>query len=500
MKEEKVFCNRVRDARKERSLSQEQLARMTNVSRQTICSIENGQFHPSAKLALTICEVLNQPFETLFFFEDSVAPKKEKNMPENMKNVPFETDEEAVKCFLVGVDSGEYDAEYSMGELALLCETAGLDVKGQTIQKKDHPDGATCVGIGKLEEIRQFASANGITLLVFDLELTAVQMRNIENETGCAVLDRTMIILDIFASRARSAEGKLQVELAQQQYRLPRLSGIGTDLSRLGGGIGTRGPGETKLETDRRAIRQRISFLKGKLAEMSEKREVTRRKREKNQIPVVALAGYTNAGKSTLLNKLTDANVMSANMLFATLDPTARSLELPGGQSAILVDTVGFISRLPHHLVDAFRSTLEEVISGDVVLLVADSSDPAAAQQMEVSRNLLAELGCDAGRILTVMNQIDKLPKEDRPVLTEQMIPVSARTGEGLDTLLERIAEKLKAGFIRITVLLPYDKAGLLSKVREKGAVYSEDYQEEGLLADILVEERYQSLLLSYRQ
>lgn len=410
-----------------------------------------------------------------------------------------DTVQAAPRCFLVGLDTGEYDAEYSLDELRRLCETAGLEVCGTAVQKREHPEAASCVGVGKLKEIRAYAEAEQIGVLVFDLELTAVQMRNIEETTGCGVLDRTMVILDIFAERARSAEGKLQVELAQQQYRLPRLAGIGTELSRLGGGIGTRGPGESKLETDRRAIRRRISFLKEKLAESAEKRDVTRKLRRKNQIPVVALAGYTNAGKSTLLNRLTDADVMSADMLFATLDPTARNLELPGGQSAVLVDTVGFISRLPHHLVDAFRSTLEEVISGDVILLVSDASDPAAERQTEVSMNLLADLGCDPDRVLTVMNQIDKLPPSLRPAENGSKIPVSAKTGEGLDRLLERIAEKLKSGFTRMQVCLPYDQTGLMAKVREKGAVYSETYGDDGLRADVLVEDRYRRLFEPYR-
>ncbi len=416
----------------------------------------------------------------------------------------FDTEEKRIRCLLVSVDTGEFDAKAGLEELAELCETAHLEVVASALQAREKPDTATCVGQGKLEEIDQIAKANEVDLLVFDRELTAVQLRNIEAQTGLAVLDRTMLILDIFAMRAKTAEGKLQVELAQQKYRLPRLMGMGTALSRLGGGqggagVGTRGPGETKLETDRRTIRRRVWLLEEQLKELTRKREVARQSRKKNQTPVISIAGYTNAGKSTLLNYLTGAGILSADMLFATLDPTARGLTLPNGMNTVLVDTVGFITRLPHQLIQAFHSTLEEVSQGDLILLVVDASDEDWEQKADVSRELLTQLGCEADRIITVFNKIDRLETSALPHTDgETAIGISALTGQGVDELLHLLAKRLENGFARMRLLIPYDKAGLLAKVRENGKVYDEAYQADGILADCLVEAKLQKLLLTF--
>ena len=283
-----------------------------------------------------------------------------------------DTDIKKTTALLAGVDLGEPDTEESLDELRELARTAGAEVAGVICQKRPAIDPATCVGSGFLNDMADFCRDNGVDLIIFDRELSPVQMRNIEKATDVRTIDRTMLILDIFAGRARSSEGKLQVELAQLRYMLPRLTGKGIEMSRLGGGIGTRGPGETKLETDRRHIHRRIDTLKEKLGEVARQRSRQRERRKRDGVISVAIVGYTNAGKSTLLNALTDAGVLSEDMLFATLDPTARALELPSGSSVMLVDTVGFIRRLPHHLIEAFKSTLEEAVQADVILNVCD--------------------------------------------------------------------------------------------------------------------------------
>ena len=291
------------------------------------------------------------------------------------------TEKKIEKAVLVSADIGEYDCEASMDELSELARTAGAEEAARVVQKRDAYESATVIGEGKLEEVKELCANLGAKLLIFDCELTASQIRNIEEETDVRVIDRTMLILDIFAGRAVSREGKLQVELAQLKYRLPRLMGIGASLSRLGGGIGTRGPGETQLETDRRHIRRRIDKLSQELKELEERRGYSRSRRRKDNVQVGAIVGYTNAGKSTLLNLLTNAGVLAENKLFATLDPTSRAIELPDGRSLLLVDTVGLIRRLPHNLVEAFKSTLEEAACADIILHVCDVSDPEAAEK-----------------------------------------------------------------------------------------------------------------------
>ena len=397
--------------------------------------------------------------------------------------------QEQQRAILVGVDTGEYDAAVSLDELGELATTAGAEILGKVSQKRPAVDKATCVGSGMLAEIGEMAENLDANLLIFDHELTASQMRNIENVTGISVVDRTTLILDIFAQRARSREGKLQVELAQQKYRLPRLMGQGTVLSRLGGGIGTRGPGETKLESDRRHIRRRIEALEEQLRELEKQRGIRRARRKKDGVVTVAIVGYTNVGKSTLLNKLTDAGVLAEDKLFATLDPTARALELPDGRSVMLVDTVGLVRRLPHQLVEAFKSTLEEAAQADLLLHVCDISSDEAEDQIAVTRQLLDELGCAGTPVVTALNKCDKIT--ERPVpMTEDMVLISAVTGYGLEKLLQVIAKKLTPTQRRMRLLLPYDKAALAAEVRAEGKVFSEEYTADGLLLDALVDNK----------
>lgn len=390
--------------------------------------------------------------------------------------------QEAEQAILVGIDTAEYDCESSLRELTELAHTAGAEVLGYLTQKRDSPDKATCIGSGRLEELAQTASAQEADLIIFDCELTATQHRNLEDALPCRVIDRTMLILDIFAGRARSAEGRLQVELAQLQYLLPRLAGQGTALSRLGGGIGTRGPGETKLESDRRHIRRRIQALRRQLQEVEQQRALRRERRRKDDLPTVAVVGYTNAGKSTLMNRLTDAGVLAENKLFATLDTTARALKLPDGRTVLLVDTVGLVRRLPHHLVDAFRSTLEEAALADVIVNLCDASNPEADEHLAVTRDLLTQLGCMDRPILTVFNKCDKAEAlTDVDWGNNDSLRISAISGEGIDQLLERIAAALPPDRRRVTLLLPFSQGALAGRCRREGAVESEEYVENGL-------------------
>lgn len=400
------------------------------------------------------------------------------------------------KTILVSVDTGEYDCDSSISELSELAKTAGAEEAARVIQKRDAYDSAAVVGEGKLAELSELCKTLEATLIIFDCELTAAQIRNIEDKTNVRTIDRTMLILDIFASRARSSEGKLQVELAQLKYRLPRLMGIGTSLSRLGGGIGTRGPGETQLETDRRHIRRRIDKLSAELKELEQRRGYSRTRRKKDNVQVGAIVGYTNAGKSTLLNLLTGANVLAEDKLFATLDPTSRAVELPDGRSLLLVDTVGLIRRLPHHLVEAFKSTLEEAACADIILHVCDVSDPEAAQKAETTLKTLAELGAAEIPVVTVLNKCDKI-SENIPT-DSSTVKISALHNQGIDELLRVIAANLPQSSRRMSLLLPYDKAGLLSQIRENGKVFSEEYTENGIKADALVDVMYISKAEKY--
>jgi len=390
------------------------------------------------------------------------------------------------KAILVSADTGAYDCEASMDELSELARTAGAEELARVIQKRDAYESATVIGEGKLEEVKELCTNLGAELLIFDIELTSSQIRNIEEITDVRVIDRTMLILDIFAGRAVSREGKLQVELAQLRYRLPRLMGVGASLSRLGGGIGTRGPGETQLETDRRHIRRRIDKLSAELKELEERRGYTRSRRKKDSVQVGAIVGYTNAGKSTLLNHLTGAGVLAEDKLFATLDPTSRAIELPDGRSLLLVDTVGLIRRLPHHLVEAFKSTLDEAACADIIIHVCDASDPEAAEKADVTLKTLADLGAAEIPVVTVLNKCDKL--EENIPENDTTVKISALKAQGIDRLLDTIAKNLPETSKRMKLLLPYAKGGLTAVIRENGKIFSEEYTENGILVDALVD------------
>lgn len=398
----------------------------------------------------------------------------------NIKN------ENITKAILAAADCGEYDCESSMNELEELAKTAGAAVAAVVVQKRPAPEPATVLGEGKIEELKALAEQLEADLIIFDCELTASQIRNIEKVVNVRVIDRTMLILDIFAGRAVSNEGKLQVELAQLKYRLPRLAGIGASMSRLGGGIGTRGPGETKLETDRRHIRSRINKLEENLKELEKRRGFSRSRRKKDNVLTAAIVGYTNAGKSTLLNNLTGANVLAEDKLFATLDLTSRGIELPDGRTVLVIDTVGLIRRLPHNLVEAFKSTLEEAASADIILHVCDISDSEAAEKAETTSVLLNELGCGEIPVINVLNKCDLL-KNDIPE-SKDTVKICAKTGEGFDRLLEAVSENLPESTKRIRLLLPYDKGGVAAKIREKGKVFSEEFTENGIEIDALAD------------
>lgn len=396
----------------------------------------------------------------------------------------FENTESITKAVLAAVFLGEKGEEESLEELRELAKTAGAEVIGVFTQNRPSKDTATCIGSGRLEEIREFCIQNEADLIIFDCELTPRQVANIEKETDIRTIDRTMLILDIFAMRARTSEGKLQVELAQLRYMLPRLTGKGIELSRLGGGIGTRGPGETKLETDKRHIRRRIEALSEKLEQVEKHRELLRSRRKKDEIVTAAIVGYTNAGKSTLLNTLTQAGVLAEDMLFATLDATARALELPSGASVMLVDTVGFIRNLPHHLIKAFRSTLAEAAQADIIINVCDASSPVCLEQLEVTTDLLTELGAGNTPTITVLNKCDK------NIIQAGLkgVRISAKTGEGLPALLDAIDDAMPVKRLRLNILLPFDKLGEAAPIRERGTIYEEEYTPDGLRLDFSAE------------
>ena len=410
----------------------------------------------------------------------------------------FENKIEQERAVLVSVDTGEFDVDSSLLELSELARTAGAEVICEMTQKRESPEAGTYLGRGKLEELAEYCENEKPDLVIVDGELTPAQQKNIERITDTRVIDRTTLILDIFAARALSGEGKLQVELAQLKYALPRLGGKGASMSRLGGGIGTRGPGETKLETDRRHIRRRISALSDDLKELEERRARHRERRKKDGVITVALVGYTNAGKSTLMNTLTDAGVLAENKLFATLDPTARALTLPDGSSVLLIDTVGFIRRLPHKLVEAFKSTLDEAVSANVILNICDASNEECAEHYKVTMDLLEELGCGDKPIITVLNKCDLV--NDISIPMTNSVRVSAKTGEGLTELLEKVKEALPPTRKRVKILLPFSMGGVGAELRKTGVVHSEEYTADGLLLDITAEiftlEKYEEYIL----
>ena len=402
---------------------------------------------------------------------------------------------------LAAVDTGEYSVDVSLEELTELANAADVEVIGSAVQKRDKPDPGTFMGTGRLLELKEFCENNDADVLIFDHELTATQIRNIEKITGVRTIDRTMLILDIFSRRAQSSEGRLQVELARQRYLLPRLAGMGITMSRLGGGgkggVGARrGAGETKLETDRRKIRDRIHFLSVKLKEMETRREDTRKKRKKQNVTTVAIVGYTNVGKSTLLNKLSGSDIYAEDMLFATLDPTARKLDLPNGRSIVMVDTVGFVRRLPHHLVEAFKSTLEEAMDADVILNVCDASSDEADEQAEVTTNLLKELGAENTPMIMVLNKCDIA--DEIPNLGKNVVQISAKTGDGLDDLIDAISDAIPVTTKRMEMLFPYSDAGKIDRIREDGIILSEDFGVDGILIDAQVDRRFWKLASEY--
>ena len=407
------------------------------------------------------------------------------------------TEQKPTRALLVEVDTGEYDAEASLAELFELAQSAGAEPVASISQKLSHVDSATCVGSGKLEEIRDYCEAEDIDLIIFDLELSPVQIRNIEHETDVRVIDRTMLILDIFALRARSREGKLQVELAQLKYMMPRLTGKGVEMSRLGGGIGTRGPGETKLETDRRHIKRRMETLKEQLSDVEAHRRQLRARRDKDGVITVAIVGYTNAGKSTLMNTLTDAGVLSEDKLFATLDPTSRALKLPCGVSVMLIDTVGLVRRLPHHLVEAFKSTLEEAAQADIILNVCDASSEESRLHLDVTRDLLASLSSLDKPIIPVLNKCDLI--SDNMTGISGAVHISAKYGTGIDELLRAIEDNLPKKLKRVRLLLPFDKAGIAAKLRQTAVLHREEYTAEGIEVEAVIDEAMHRKLDEYR-
>ena len=409
----------------------------------------------------------------------------------------YENKQEPEKAVLIAVDTGEYDCEISLDELEELARTAGAEVIGRMWQKKEKPDPGAYLGTGRLEELSEFCENNEAELVIADSELSPAQLCSIEKATKVRVIDRTTLILDIFADRARSNEGKLQVELAQLRYSLPRLTGQGTKLSRLGGGIGTRGPGETKLETDKRHIRRRIKSLEDSLEALEKRRGLARARREKDGVETVVIVGYTNAGKSTLMNTLTDAGVLAQDKLFATLDPTSRALTLPDGRKVMLIDTVGFIRRLPHHLVEAFKSTLEEAACAKVILNVSDASDPECPEHIRVTNELLDELGCSGKPIIPVYNKCDLLPEGASMFFESDAVAISAIDGRGLDKLLAAIQKALPPTRARAKMLIPYSDGSAASALRKDSVIIAEEYRENGLyfelIADAAMIDRYQS-------
>ncbi|MBQ7579793.1 MAG: GTPase HflX [Clostridia bacterium] len=404
------------------------------------------------------------------------------------------------KALLVCVDFGAYDPDSSLDELESLAKTAGAQVEARVVQKRDKPDIATYIGAGRLDEIKEFCENNEIDLIIFDGELSPSQQRNVEDVTDVRVIDRTMLILDIFASRARTNDGKLQVELAQLKYSLPRLGGKGAEMSRLGGGIGTRGPGETKLESDRRHIRRRIAALTNELKNIEQRRNNLRKRRKKDGILTAAIVGYTNAGKSTLMNCLTNAGVLAQDKLFATLDPTSRGLDLPDGRRIMLVDTVGLIRRLPHHLVEAFKSTLEEAVFADVILNVCDASSDECNEHLEVTQRLLDSLGCSDKPVISVMNKCDKVENIYDIIPLGKVVMISALNATGVDKLLDAIVEELPKTRKTAELLIPYSSGDVAAAFRSDGVVLEEDYREDGiylkLICDIRLIEKYKEYLI----
>lgn len=414
----------------------------------------------------------------------------------------YNTEEQKERVILAAVDTGkgEFDSESCLDELAELAYTAGAEVVGRMIQNLDSFNKATYFGKGKIEELKNYIEMMDATGIICDDELSPVQIRNLENMLDTKVMNRTLLILDIFAQRASSAEGKVQVELAQLKYNLSHLTGRGKEMSRLGGGIGTRGPGETKLETDRRNIADRISDLNKELKEIERHRNILREKRTQSSIPVIALVGYTNAGKSTLLNTLTNAGVLAEDKLFATLDTTTRTVESSSGANYLFTDTVGFIQKLPHGLIKAFRATLEEAKYADILLHIVDASNPNREEQMSVVYKTLKDLGAEDKPVITVYNKTDRdiempLPRDIKALKT---IDISAKTGKNIDKLIDLVEETVKSFKKSIKVLIPYDKGNLLSLIHGKCEIVENDMRDNGYYFEIYADEEAENRLKDY--
>ena len=411
---------------------------------------------------------------------------------------------QANRAILVGLctdDRLALQIESSLDELERLLETAGGTCFAKVVQNKDKPDPRTLIGSGKVRELAALCHGNGVELVVFDEELSPSQIRNLEDEIGeeVRVIDRSMLILDIFALHAVSREGKLQVELAQLKYTAPRLTGQGKDLSRLGGGIGTRGPGESKLESDRRHMKHRIVALEEELRALDKNRRTMRAARDRSGIPKIAIVGYTNAGKSTLLNRLTDAGILAEDKLFATLDPTTRKFELPSGESVLLTDTVGFIRKLPHHLIKAFKSTLDEASYADVLMIVVDVSDSEYRAQLDVTEGLLEELGASGKPTLYVLNKCDlgavSMPSIGVPADHSWTVAVSARTGQGIDRLTDLLQQVLHEGKRRVVFHIPNSQAGALNTLYQNATVEDVDYGADGISVTAVVDRKVHGML-----
>lgn len=419
----------------------------------------------------------------------------------------FDTEERKEKVILAAVDLGNsgdsFDVRASLDELEELAKTAGAETVGRLIQSRDGIHPGTYIGKGKIEELRELIRATGADTVVCDDELSPAQLGNLQDELQCKVIDRTVMILDIFAAHASTSEGKLQVELAQLRYRSSRLTGLGKSLSRIGGGasgsdggIGTRGPGEKKLEIDRRVIRDRISMLNRQLKNVVATRETMRKQRSNSAVRIVAIVGYTNAGKSTLLNALTQAAVLEEDKLFATLDPTTRSYELENGQKILFTDTVGFINKLPHHLIQAFRSTLEEAKYADMILHVVDCSDENYESHMDVVYDTLKHLGVQDKPILTAFNKIDRLGDGIKGMVfkdsrSDEVVKISAKQHIALEELLEKIEKILNAGFVQIEKIFSYDEAGKIQLIRKYGNLETEEYREDGIFVKAAIPSEY---------
>ena len=394
------------------------------------------------------------------------------------------------RAVLVGIemDGAKGEVEKSVDELERLLDTAGGETVAKVIQNKSTPDPRTLIGSGKVQEIKKLCEDNNVDLIVFDTELSPSQIKNLEDGIDVRVIDRSMLILDIFALHAVSGEGKLQVELAQLRYSAPRLTGKGIELSRQGGGIGSRGPGESKLETDRRHLHEKIVSLEKKLAELEHNRSIMRAQRDRSGLTKVALVGYTNAGKSTLLNKITGSDVLAEDKLFATLDPTTRKMELETGESILLTDTVGFIRKLPHHLVKAFKSTLDEVVYADILLIVSDVNDPEVREHLEVTKGVIEELGASDKPIIYVYNKCDLTDGISYAILSDNSVCLSARSGEGINVLLDMICTEIAKGKREYELLIPYTEQSALNQLYKLYNVISVDYTDNGITVKVVLD------------